>query len=75
MPVGRKYGHIGLIMKDTIYTIPMAETPWVDPTEPGTRPTISTNATVSYRKQGNEKHSELRRTYENYITMDERIKH
>ena len=53
MLAGGKHGHIGLIMKDTLYTTLMTGTPWEDLDDTGSISTIATNFTDAHHQQAN----------------------
>ena len=72
---GVKYGHVGLIIKDTLYATLVTVIPWEDSDDPVSIPTIDTNATSSHCQQANETYGEACRIFENYATMDEELKH
>ena len=60
---GGKNGHFGLVTKDTLYAIFFLVTPWKGPDDPGARPTIATNATVSHRQKANKTYSKSLQTF------------
>ena len=47
---GKNKGHVGLIMKDTLYFTLETGTPWEDPENPGSIPTIVTHSTVAHHQ-------------------------
>ena len=66
-----KNGHVGPIMKDTLYAPLSTVTPWEDPDDPDSRPPIVTNVTVTYRQNANETCDKVLQTSENAATMEE----
>ena len=72
---GEKYGHVGLIMKDTMYVILAMITLWEDPDEPGSSLIIATNAAVSHFQQANKTYNKACQIFENAANMDVALKH
>ena len=73
--VDGKHGHIVLIMKYTLYIKLSAGTPWLDPTDPGMRPTITEKSTVMHCQKSNETHGRQRKIYDDNDTMDEALRY
>ena len=71
----RKHGHVGLIMKDTLYTTLTTGTPFEDLDDPGASPTIATNVTFDHLQQDNDTYGEAHQIFENSATMDEALRH
>ena len=53
----------------------MTGTPWGDPDDPGSIPTIAINTTVSHRQQTNNTYGEAHPIFENAATIEEALKH
>ena len=60
---GRKHGHVGLIMKDTLYAALDKGTTWVYPYSTSSIPTIYTNETVTRHQEDNETYGEVLRIF------------
>ena len=67
------HGHIGIIMKPTLYTTIITMV-WKNPPDPVYTPTIPTNSTTFIWEQLQLKHYEGQRIYNNMGTMDESLK-
>lgn len=70
---GGRHGHIGLIMKATLYAT-LSNTAWVDPPNPGPTATIPNGASAAEREQLRAEHEAKVREYENEANMDTALK-
>ena len=64
-----KHGHVGLILKDTLYTTLLMVTPWKYPNDPVSIPTMTKNATVAHRQKSNKIYGKARQIFKNTATM------
>ena len=72
---GGKNGHVGLIMKYTLYETLATATTYEDLDELGSIPTINKNSTVTHHQQSNETYGKSHQIFENDATMYDALKH
>ena len=70
---GGAHGHVGLIMKATLY-VKLEATSYVTPNEPPLTPDVPTTATSASRQQLRYQHAEEHRIFTNHVNMDDALK-
>ena len=70
---GGAHGHVGLIMKATLYVI-LAATAYVTPNEPPLTPDVPTTETSASRQQLRDQHAEEHQIFTNHVNMDDALK-
>ena len=70
---GGAHGHVGLIVKATIY-VTLAATAYVTPNEPPLTPDVLSTATSASRQKLRDQHAEEHRIFTTHVNMDDAIK-
>ena len=70
---GGAHGHVGLIMKATLY-VTLSATAYVDPNEPPLTPDVPSTTTSASRKQLCDQHAEEHRILTNQVNMYDALK-
>lgn len=70
---GGANGHIGLIMKPTLYET-LSDTPYAAPANPGPTAEVPANATAAAREQLRAEHADATKVFGNHNNMDEALK-
>ena len=70
---GGANGHVGLIMKVTLY-VTLSATAYVAPIEPPLTPVVPPTATSAARQHLRDQHAEEQRIYTNHVNMDDALK-
>ena len=70
---GGEHGHVGLIMKATLY-VTLSATAYVTPNEPPLTPEVPSTATSASRQQLHDQHAEEHQIFTNNVNMDDTFK-